>query len=374
VFTWFVGLTLLWAIFCYGKFRENLKYFAGMYAGMALLLIPYFLLLSDRSESTDAVQLLSFTHDPDLWRMPELISYVSIVLLMLSYRFAWLDMDRTKYIFLLSFSLIAPAVFNQQIVTGRSLQPFHYQVFCANYISFFVLATIVLLLLRRYIRPRSLRLAYLVVGLLALVQLNLDIARGNNDFHSERMQMDALVPVAGRIRSISRQQPTTEPKIVMSFDLSHARDPDSTYLPSFSSQAVLWSTHIVMFPDIDSEENQQRLFEFVYFHNYSAAELKNSLENDFLLPLGFFGHGRVFPELTTDSNPITEIEKDDIVRKYDEFAQNFSSDDAKRYELSFVVVRNNSNNDLSAIDRWYDRDSGEKFGPYTLYQVKLRNQ
>ena len=186
--------------------------------------------------------------------------------------------------------------------------------------------------------------------------------------------MDALVPVAERIKVISEQNSAKNPRLIMSFDLPHARDPDSTYLPSCSSQPVLWSTHIVMFPDIDSDENLQRLFEFIYFHNYGENELRKSLNNDFLLPLGFFGHGRVFPELTTNSDPITEIEKDDIVRKYKEFSQSFSYENAKRYELSFVVARNSANNDLSAIDRWYDRDGGEKFGPYTLYQVKLRHQ
>jgi hypothetical protein len=188
------------------------------------------------------------------------------------------------------------------------------------------------------------------------------------------MQMDALVPVAERIKAISEQNVTGNPRTIMSFDLPHARDPDSTYLPSFSSQSVLWSTHIVMFPDIDSDENLRRLFEFIYFQSYDGKQLRQSLQNDFLLPLGFFGHGRVFPELTTDSDPITEKERDDIVRKYEEFAQNFSYENAKRYELSFVVVRNNSNNDLSAIDRWYNRNSGDQMGPYTLYQVKLRHQ
>jgi hypothetical protein len=35
-------------------------------------------------------------------------------------------------------------------------------------------------------------------------------------------------------------------------------------------------------------------------------------------------------------------------------------------------VREDQSPDLTNFDRWYDRDTGETFGPFTLYRTKLR--
>jgi hypothetical protein len=36
------------------------------------------------------------------------------------------------------------------------------------------------------------------------------------------------------------------------------------------------------------------------------------------------------------------------------------------------VIPSDREFDFSHIDRWYERDSGERFGAYTLYRLKLR--
>ena len=40
-----------------------------------------------------------------------------------------------RFLFAASFALMPLAVFNQQVITGRSLQPFHYESFIANYVT-----------------------------------------------------------------------------------------------------------------------------------------------------------------------------------------------------------------------------------------------
>jgi hypothetical protein len=44
-----------------------------------------------------------------------------------------------------------------------------------------------------------------------------------------------------------------------------------------------------------------------------------------------------------------------------------------RPTLSFVVVTTEAAPDLSNLDRWYERDAGERVGLLTLYRVKLRS-
>ena len=376
VLAWFVGLMFLLGMLQYDCLRKNIKYFLGLGVALVFALVPYVILVSSRASQMDSTQLLVLTHESDLWRTPELISYLSIILLALSYRNKWLDLEKSKYIFLLSLSLIAPVVFNQQILTGRSLQPYHYQLYSVNYISFFVLVIVVLMLITHHLAPRTVNNSFLFVGLLAMMVFTGDIILGTSHYHAERIWLDELKPVAERIRAITdanKGSSLSDPPVVMSLDLSHPRFPDSNYLPSLSSQPILWSVYISTFPDVSPDEDRARLNTFIYYHGVDSNQLRRMLETNYSLSIGFFGAGRVFPQLTTGASPITETDVENIVRNYETFCQQFSCDDAKSHELSFVLIHNDGNNDLSTIDRWYERDSGERIGPYTLYQVKLRH-
>jgi hypothetical protein len=372
---WFLGLVILWAVFQFADFRQNIIYFLGIGLAMLIVLIPYFVLLSNRAANMDSVQLLVYSRSADLWRAPELISYAAISLLLISYKRRWLDLDKSAYIFLLSFTLIAPIVFNQQILTNRSLQPFHYQLFCVNYISAFVLLLIILMLMAKKMNVKLFRKTSLLIGLIALFIGCQEIVWGNYFYQAQRVWMDKLTPAAQRIKSIregSEFASSDQPPIVMSFDLSHEEFFNSTNLPSLSSQAILWSVHLSMFPDIDENENILRLNKFLYYQNFDAAQLKKEIEKNRSVALGFFGSGRIYPVLTSDANPITEEEINKIVEKYEDFRQNFSFKDAQTHQLSFVLVNGSTKPDLSSIDRWYERDNGETIGDYTLFQVKLR--
>jgi len=373
---WFVALVVLWAAFEFDDFRKKFTYLLGMGISMVLVLVPYFILLANRSRDMDSIQLLVFTREPDLWRIPELVSYVAIFLILLSYKRNWLDLDRPKYIFLLSFCLVAPIVFNQQILTGHSLQPFHYELFCVNYISSFVLVTMVLMLSAKKLDQQVYKKTLLLLGLTALLAGYIDVLWGNESWHDQRIWLDEQTAVAKRIKSICEGNGlcrSDDPLIIMSFDLTNQTFAGRN-LPGVSSQTILWSEQILGFPDISAKENRDRLNKFIYYHHLDGEQLKKKLSTNFSILIGFFGFGRVFPTLTTESSPITEDEIDAVVKQYEEFRRQFSYEDAKRYRLSFVITRSDSHNDLAAIDRWYDRDAGENVGSYTLYQVKLRNK
>jgi hypothetical protein len=81
----------------------------------------------------DNVQLLVDTHAPDFFRFPEYVSFAVLILLIGGMASKVIDLNDRPTMFVLALTLVAFVIFNQQLITGRSLQPIHYQVFIGNY-------------------------------------------------------------------------------------------------------------------------------------------------------------------------------------------------------------------------------------------------
>src|SRR4029079_4977922 len=96
-------------------------------------LIPYFLLLSHRSTNTDQIQALVHTRNLDLFRPSEVLSFLLLAALVRLLVLRRASLKDPRVLFLLSLLLMIPAVFNQQLITGISLQPFHYEEFVTSY-------------------------------------------------------------------------------------------------------------------------------------------------------------------------------------------------------------------------------------------------
>ena len=71
------------------------------------------------------------------------------------------------------------------------------------------------------------------------------------------------------------------------------------------------------------------------------------------------------------TRPITEEEIVNAVKEYGLFVRSFDSRLAVNPILSYAVV--SPNDDLSNLDRWYERSAGEKNGEFIIYALKLRN-
>ncbi|MGH9875980.1 MAG: hypothetical protein ACRD9S_26305, partial [Pyrinomonadaceae bacterium] len=123
--------------------------------------------------------------------------------------------------------------------------------------------------------------------------------------------------------------------------------------------------------------------EFFYMHlYYSKADiesLRQALLGDpkdpsmkYYARSAVFGHDRIVPALSSDFKPIESHEIDQEIRKYEAFAQSFSREEASRRPLTYAVVPVDGNFDFTNLDRWYERDVGERVGTYALYRLKLR--
>ncbi len=384
VVAWLFGLILLTVVFRGQDWRKTAISLLGLGAFLSLVLIPYFILLANRGTVIDSVHLLVFTRRPDLWRIPEVISFAVLFVFLAAKGLGWLDLREPKILFLMSFALVAPFVFNQQILSGRSLQPVHYQFYCVNYISAFSLFTLVCVLSNKKLSSRTFNKILLLLGLAALYigysdgQFSVKKSRGENIWRDE------LLPVAEKIKTISKSSESygkNQTSTVLSFDFYPYTLMNSIYslncsddLPALSSQAVLWSPRQKVFSDLSPEESTERLFKFIYYQNFDEKWLENELQKGrTALVEGFFGWDTKAAVLTDEAKPVTNEKIDEIVGHYEEFRRNFTYQKAQTPPLSFVIVHQATQPDFSALDKWYERDAGESVGKYILYRVKLRN-
>src|SRR5258708_17745257 len=150
-FAWLGCVFLLVLIFRPDGWRKALLTLSGIAGISVLSLIPYFWLLSHRSKGMDAAQLLLSTHKPDLTRPPELLGFLTALVLLVFCTGRRNELRRYPMLFALASAFLPAVVFNQQILTGHSLQPIHYEQFIANYVAALAVLITLFLVSRRKI-------------------------------------------------------------------------------------------------------------------------------------------------------------------------------------------------------------------------------
>ena len=140
-YTWttafaFLGcLFIAWILERPETFWKDFKALGILAATWIAVLLPYAYLLSQRADTMDHVQLLVHTRMPDLNRMPEWIALATLFLIVIGMSKKIISIRDHSTLFAIALALVPFAVFNQQVITGRSLQPIHYQVFIGNYVA-----------------------------------------------------------------------------------------------------------------------------------------------------------------------------------------------------------------------------------------------
>jgi len=183
------------------------------------------------------------------------------------------------------------------------------------------------------------------------------------------VERDLALPVARRLEELGRSDPDPHRSTVIAYDMIQADD-----LPSVAPQNVLWSRHQHVFAGMTWQENKDRYFQFLYFLNADARGLDYLLKNDFVAKIALFGWGRHSDRLSSQARPLTYGEIATEVTRFDEYIKNFNASTAANPKLSYAVVNNEADTDLTNLDKWYDRDAGEVIGKYTLYKLTLKNQ
>ncbi len=372
---WLTCSALLWFVAYPGKLRRNFRPFLTILLLAGTALVPYVVLLSRRYVTMDAGQKLTLSHAPDLLRMPELIGLAAVVLIVFGALRGRLNWRAPETLFAASFALTPVIVFNQQVITGRSLQPFHYKSFIANYLVLvgLLLASVIIWRgpagERRPIRYRwAGRLAFIAIWWAAI-----EVLAPAKVIIRDSQFTDRAAAVCQRLRQRSATDglvtsSATDPRpLVLASDNKVA-----VILPTFAPQAVLWAPHFD-FLNLAGGESRERFYEYLYFTGIEGDRLGKELAQPMsTFAAAAFGHERVIPDLSVQAKPITSEEIAFQVADYKAYYSSFTRDRAVQHILSYVIVPSAGGPDLSNLDRWYQRDRGEQVGEYILYRVQLR--
>jgi hypothetical protein len=111
----------------------------------------------------------------------------------------------------------------------------------------------------------------------------------------------------------------------------------------------------------------------LYFTDLDGAWLEKGLkEGDFVSMIALFGWGRHTDRLSTDAKPLTFAEIEEEAAGFQDYIDHFDPRKSPETILSYVIVQNDWEIGFENLDKWYERDAGEKLGKYTLFRVKLR--
>ena len=370
---WLGCLVVSWLIFRPEGWLKDFKAFVALGIACAASLIPYAYLLSKRSHTMDDVQLLVLTRELDLWRFPEIISYVVIVMLILAVLLKVTQIKERSSLFILSLALTVIVVFNQQLITGRSLQPIHYQVFIGNYVAGLALVLILGVLFKTITQTKLKQVSFAILALLAVFWGIVECHYTVRVLDEANIIRDEGMPVARRLTELSTNDipsPQSQRAVTLAFSQIQADD-----LPTIAPQAVLWARHQHVFAGVTWQENKERYYQYLYYSDLDENWLAKSMkEGDFVSMIALFGWGRHTDRLSADAKPLTFGEIDEEAKRYGEYRRNFSLKEATYPTLSYVVIPADWETNLKNLDRWYERDNGEIHGKYILYKVKLRKE
>lgn len=367
---WLACIALLWLIFRRAEFWRLVS-LLGIIAAFALPgLIGYFVMLSKRAATVDRVQALVLTHRPDLFRTAEIASLLVLLLLAFGSRRRLFQWREPIVLFTASLALMVIAVFNQQVITGRSLQPIHYEWFIGNYCALGALVLTAGLWWRTRSSNVLTNKRIATIACLALLWGLGEVwlaASVNYDLNSVE---DEFKPTAERLTSLAGTnggETRAEESAVLISDLSLA-----DRLPTRAPQPVLWAPRMAVFPGVSETENQQRFFQQLYYLGYDEPKIWRELDKvDWNFYAGLFPYSRLDRSVTGSTSPITPEELRERVREYLNYSASFDRQRASSPILSHVVVPADEHFDFHNLDRWYQRDVGERIGNFILYRVRL---
>jgi hypothetical protein len=302
-------------------------------------------------------------------RFPEYIAFAVLITIFVAIALKMLEMRDSSVLFAIALALVPFVIFNQQIVSGRSLQPIHYQVFIGNYVAALaVFFTAGLLWWRRFGQGRTGPKLISVVLFLAAIgwgMVECHYTVRVLDWANERR--DKALPVGKRIEEVISERGRSYNTTVMAVDGVLADE-----LPSIAPAAVLWSLHQPIFSALDEQVYRERFFTFLYYLNADKDYLEKAIAENHAFRISLFGWGRESTRLTKEYKPITALEIENVLRDYEEFAAGFDHEKASETEIHFLIFPKTWHYDLTQIEKWYELDRGEVVADFVIIRTFLK--
>jgi hypothetical protein len=367
---WLVCLTLIYLVFKRDSRAVVLKNAAIIGAIAVPALIPYAILLSRRSANLDHVQLMVHT------RMPE-FGWTSLVIVVIVAALIFICLKTgiskltNRAIFALSFALTPLLLFNQQVITGRSLQPVHYELFISNYIVLLAFVLMLSLVTQHFARGSETHQLRWAVAALAL------FAFGWGTWEStasagRKTEYSVLRDEAGRAIKYVKAQESSKPggNQVVVFSNNFVV---TGYVPSIAYFRPLWNPHTSSASGVTLAENKRLFYLYLYYSGYDKQGVASALADGlFEARAALFGSERALPALGQDKRPITYGEVEREAQAYADFAANFQREHAASPTLSYLVFNDGGEPDFTNIDKWYHREDARMIGIFKVYKVRLK--
>ena len=374
---WIVCLIFLWVIFRPEERRTAGKVFALVSGPMIVGFLFYWYLLLNVPTAVEEAQVLTRTHSPDLRRIPEIIGLAMLTILLISIRRNKTSLTEPRAMMTASFALLPFVVFNEQVVTGRSIQPYHYEVFILNY-CILVGAVILFHLLRPTYSGRVLTLISFLCILWGIIEVNQQFQlRSTFDVSN-----DEMIPVFQRLRELADKDGTWDGLRNSGKSAALVFSPQygvSRLLPTWAPQGSLLSPGSAPFQSLSSEIRKEWLYTHLYYCGITKDNLRDLLElrtSD--LPLAYFAKSTIFGNerahlaLSEESRPVQQSEIEQEIYKYESFIGSFSRNEVLKRPVAYAVISAKESFNFSNLDRFYTHDAGESIGYYRLYRLKLR--
>jgi len=375
---WLFCIGLLWILFRRPEWRRVLSVLATIGAITAIALGPYLYLVSHRAANLDEQQSLISTHRPDLLRIPEILGALILIAIGMAVRRKKIEPNNSQLIFTASLALLPFAVFNQQIITGWTMQPYHYEVFILNY-SVLVGVVIAVALFRKPVPRRlliwiaTLSVAWGIIEVGVPARLTFVPSAINNDrMIPVLLRLNELAKVDGSfadLRTVNKPSPLVfSPYIAV-----------NSLLPTWTSQGTLLDIGGLDLGHVSRAERKEFLYMHLYYSKVDGSALRKPFDGtsrDVGLKYAraaIFGHERIIPGMDLHFEPIKEEEIEEAIRDYQIYVDSFSREEAVKRPLTYAVLLAEDKFDFTNLDRWYERDIGERVGDYVLYRLRLRD-
>jgi hypothetical protein len=369
---WLGVFALLWLLFR-PEFRGRSLVRICVTGALALAaIVPFFVLLAGREKKMDDVQLLDLTRAPNLFELPEILGTIVVIGLVWLVRKGRVNSNSPAVLIAAAFAVTPFVLFNQQVLTGRSLQPVHYEIFIANY----MILTAAMILLWLFasstgeLSSPKWRRAVVYLGVAAVIWGFVEssaTARRNAGYEGLR---DDSMAVLKYLHDSEPARPSAagEYPTVLSTNLMVA-----DFIPTVTSYRSLWNPHTNSAGGVDQKENRELFYRFMYFSGFGEADLARAIDEPlYEVVAALFGGGRALPELGGSGEKITAREKQAEIAKYRDYVSKFDAAHAYSPELKFIIVPAEAEPDLANLDRWYRRDGGQTFGLFRLYRLTRR--
>jgi hypothetical protein len=128
-----------------------------------------------------------------------------------------------------------------------------------------------------------------------------------------------------------------------------------------------------VFSNVSVAENKERFFKYLYYSGVAAHDFDTIYRQQGYIYYAIFGWDRANPRLTVNYRPITQAEIDAEKNNYAAFYNAFDRTRAASPTLAYVVAQVDQPFNLGPLDRWYERDAGERINRHIIYRVRLRD-